>query len=454
MTTSSKRSRVRLWFRDNAWVPTPRLLGWTAVGAAITLVAFLWDSTGWTPLACLGIGLIFSIVDLYSLYQFGKVELKRSHPAFFEIDEENRVELRVRHQAPYPVRCILRDDFPQGFQVSRREMELRLSPGQRVQAEYTIRPHRRGIHRFGRIHARVSGRLGLWMRQQSVEGGEEIRVYPRLQEVRRVRGGVYKKQLSTKGPYARQGPGRGSDFSHIREYVPDDEPRQINWMATARRGKLATNVYQPEQGQHVAVLIDCGRVMGVKDGELTRLDRAVEAVLAFVAIALERGDQVSLLAFSNRILRWVPPGKGHSHLQRLVEACFDLEPEFVESGYRMAVETLGFRQKRRALVALFTDAGHLTFADELTEQLAVLQRRHLVMTVTIRDPLLDRERNLLPREVGEVYRKSVAEEVQAERTDRMNLLKRRGTVVLDVRPGQLATSVIHQYIEIKNRALL
>lgn len=126
----------------------------------------------------------------------------------------------------------------------------------------------------------------------------------------------------------------------------------------------------------------------------------------------------------------------------------------MESGYRIAVETLSFRQKRRALVALFTDAGNLTFADELTEQLAVLQRRHLVMTVTTQDSLLDRERNLLPREVGEVFRKSVAEEMKAERTDRMNLLKRRGTVVLDVRPGQLATSVIHQYIDIKNRALL
>ncbi|WP_188429454.1 DUF58 domain-containing protein [Kroppenstedtia guangzhouensis] len=452
--TSLTRSRVRLWFRDNAWVPTPRLLGWTGVGVGVSLVAFLWDTTGWTPLICLLIGLILSVVDMISLHRYGKVELKRSHPAFFEIGEENPVELTVHHQAPYAVRCILRDDFPQGFQVSRREMKLTLTPGKSAWAEYTIRPHRRGIHRFERIHARVSGRLGLWMRQQSADGGDEIRVYPRLKEVRRVRSGIYKKQLATEGPHVRQSPGRGSDFSHIRDYVPDDEPRLINWMATARRGKLATNVYQPEQGQHVAILIDCGRVMGVKDGELTRLDRAVEAVLAFAAIALERGDRVSLLAFSNRILRWVPPGKGRSQLQRLVESCFDLEPEFVESGYRIAVETLSFRQKRRALVALFTDAGNLTFADELTEQLAVLQRRHLVMTVTTQDSLLDRERNLLPREVGEVFRKSVAEEMKAERTDRMNLLKRRGTVVLDVRPGQLATSVIHQYIDIKNRALL
>lgn len=82
--TSSKRSRVRLWFRDNAWVPTPRLLGLTAVGAMVTLVAFPWDPRGWTPLLCLLTGLILSIVDLLSLHRYGKVELKRSHPAFLK----------------------------------------------------------------------------------------------------------------------------------------------------------------------------------------------------------------------------------------------------------------------------------------------------------------------------------------------------------------------------------
>lgn len=230
--------------------------------------------------------------------------------------------------------------------------------------------------------------------------GEEIRVYPRLKEVRRVRGGIYKKQLSTEGPHVRQGPGRGSDFSHIRDYVPDDEPRLINWTATARRGKLATNVYQPEQGQHVAILIDCGRVMGVKDGELTPSGSGGGSGARFCRHRVGAGGPGQLVGLFQPAPALGSPGKGHSQLQRLVEACFDLEPEFVESGYRMAVETLGFRQKRRALVALFTDAGNLTFADELRSQLAVLRRRHLVMTVTIRDPLLDRERNLLPRETG------------------------------------------------------
>ncbi|PTX55071.1 uncharacterized protein (DUF58 family) [Melghirimyces profundicolus] len=451
---SSKRSPVRYRFRDNALIPTPRLLLSVALGAVVTLAASPAGLEGQAAGIFYGALATLLAGEGFTLLRYGRLDLSRESAAFFELGEDNEVTLRVSHPAPYAVRCVLRDDFPKGFQVDVRDLILHLAPGEKGVARYRARPHRRGRHTFDRIHARVTGRFGLLMRQQAREAGEEKRVYPRLKEVRKVRGGIYRKQLLSEGPHTRRGLGRGSEFSHIRDYVPGDEPRMINWNATARMNKLATNVYQPEQGQHVAVLIDCGRVMGVKDGELSRLDRAVEAALAFAAIALERGDQVSLLAFSSRVLRWVPPGKGGVQLQRLVEAVHDLEPEYVESGYRTVVETLAFRQKRRALVALFTDTGNLTFADELVEQLAVLRRRHLVMTVTTEDPLLERERSLYPRVEKDVHRKTVAQRISDDRSERLRNLKRRGVVTLDVPPGQLAPSVIHQYIEIKNRALL
>ena len=98
--------------------------------------------------------------------------------------------------------------------------------------------------------------------------------------------------------------GRGWDFSHLREYVPDDEPRAINWTATARQGHLVTNVYQPEQGQQIAILIDCGRIMGIREDGQTKLDRSLEAALVFATLAIERGDRVSLIACSNQIKCW------------------------------------------------------------------------------------------------------------------------------------------------------
>ncbi len=452
--TSSKRSRARFRFRDNAFLPTPRLLRLIVLGTAVTLLASAWGMEIQAAAGFYSILGILTLADAVGLWRKGKVELSRSTPHLFELGSDSDVVLRASHPAPYPVRVHLRDDFPLGFYADRRDLSLTLPPAGSGSVMYRLRPHRRGLHPFGKIHARVTGRLGLLMRQQAQTAEHEVRVFPPLQEVRRVRAGVYRKLLTAEGPHTWRGLGQGSEFSHIRGYVPGDEPRLINWSATARRHKLATNAYQPEQGQHVVILIDCGRIMGVKDGEWSRLDRAVEGALAFAAIALERGDQVSLFAFANRVLRWVPGAKGRSQLQRLVEACYNLEPAYAESNYRAVVESLAFRQNRRALVALFTDTGNLTYADDLVEQLTRLQRHHAVMTVTCEDPILQREQNRFPQEELDVFRKTVAQRVSEERREQMVYLRRRGVTVLDVPPDQLATSVIHQYIEIKNRGLL
>ena len=265
---------------------------------------------------------------------------------------------------------------------------------------------------------------------------------------------MYRKSLALSGPHSRRSWERGSDFSHTRDYVPDDEPRTINWTSSARRGRLVTNVYQPEQGQLIAILLDSGRVMGIREKGQTRLDRSLEAALGLSAIALERGDQVSLLAFSDQIKRWVPPGKGMGHLQQLIQSSFDLEPDFSESDYRTALENLAFRQERRSLVVLFTAADNLIFSDELMEYLAVLKRRHLILTVSIRNPSLQRQAESWPVRGEEVFRKAVAQELKWEREERLSRLRRQGILALDSPSDRLVPAVIHSYLEVKNRSAL
>ncbi|MFC4077994.1 DUF58 domain-containing protein [Salinithrix halophila] len=451
--TSSGKSSVRSPSRGSTWLPTTRLLGWFATGLAVTALGW---GLGYTILFTSTYYLLLTAVVLREgrkLYHCQPLILTRRSDVFFELGEDVPVELSAAHPGGIPLTLTLRDDYPNGFTTDRREMRLKLPPNGVAAVTYRARPHQRGCHRFGDIHVRIGGPLGLVLLQQVIHAAEEKQVYPLLTEVRKVRSGVYRK-LAAEGSHSSKGWGRSTAFSHIREYVPGDDPRWINWNATARRGKLVANVYQPEHGQQAVILIDCGRVMGVRDGEKTRLDRAIEGALAFAAMALERGDQVSLLAFSDRIKRWVPPGKGTRQLKRLIEAVYDLEADFVESAYQMAMETLVLHHKRRALVSLFTDAGNLIFAEELIRQLAVLRRRHLVLTVTIQDPLSKKEAGRFPEDEPDVYRKAVAEVISEERTERLTQLKRRGVVVLDVPPGQLAGSVIHTYIDIKNRSLL
>lgn len=452
--TSSKKSSRGLRFRDNAWLPAPRLLlllligilfsGWgVAVGYDLLFFA-LYN----------GALLVLILIEVRFLRFTSAIHVERNSKPFLEIAIDNKVQLVITNPLRVPLHGELRDDYPEGFQVDQRTFRFTVPPQQKESVRYFCRPHRRGEHRFGKIHLRIYGYLGLLIRQRAVEAEETKRVYPKLTEIRRIRGGIYRKALGLDGPHSLQGLGRGWEFSHLREYIPDDEPRLINWTVTARRGHLVTNVYQPEQGQQIAILIDCGRIMGIHQDGQTKLDRALEAALVFAAMAIERGDQVSLIACSNRIKSMVPLGKGEGHLQRIIEATYNLEPNFVETDYRTAIESLILRNKRRSLVAVFTDGSNLTFADELVKYMKILQRRHLVMTVTMQDHRLESDARKWPINEEDVFHKAIAQQLTQEREEKLYSLRRRGIIVLDVPPDQLATAVIHKYIEIKNRALL
>lgn len=452
--TSSRKLSARFKFRDDAWLPGPLLIAWFAVGIGVMLLG-AWMEWGWRFFALYNGFILFpALFDVIFLRGVSRISVKRECDAVWELEMDHPVRVVIFNPLSFALHLKIRDDYPEGFRIDRRTMTVVVPPGKKAEAVYFARPHRRGRHRFGNIHLRVTGPLRLVIRQRAFNAEEERKVFPPLTEVRRIRSGVYRKALTSSGPHSRRSHEQGSDFSHTREYVPDDEPRKINWTSTARRGRLITNVYQPEQGQSIAILLDCGRVMGIREKGVTRFDRSLEAALGLSAIALERGDQVSLLAFSNRIHRWVPPGKGNNHLQRLIQATFDLEPDLAESDYRTALESLAFRQKRRSLVTLFTDADNLIFANDLMHYLAVLKRRHLILTVSIQNPFLKKQAEGWPEQGEEVFRKAVAQKLKWEREERLNRLRKRGILALDAPSDRLAPAVIHTYLDVKNRSAL
>jgi uncharacterized protein (DUF58 family) len=299
----------------------------------------------------------------------------------------------------------------------------------------------------------MESKLKLLLIQQAIPEQTEVLVFPRLQTVRKVRKGVYRRQSMTDGTPMPRFFGTGKEFSYIREYLPDDEPRNINWSGTARQGKLVSNVYQPEIGQQVAILLDCGRMMGVQNEGLSQLDQALEAILGYAAIALQRGDHVSFLAFSDKILRWVPIGKGMAHLQAIIEASFDLESSYVESDYFKAWSLLANYHKKKTLVTLFTDIANLSFSETMSSMIMQVRKKHLMMTVSMQDPRLKERWERLPQAEEDVYERLVIEQLQAERKQALLQWGTKKVVTLDVEPEQLANAVIYSYLEIRNRAV-
>jgi uncharacterized protein (DUF58 family) len=246
----------------------------------------------------------------------------------------------------------------------------------------------------------------------------------------------------------------GSEFHAIREYGHDDDPRMINWSASARTRRLMTNQYRPEQGKVVTILLDCGRLMGVEWNGRTRLDSTLEAAMTLAAVALRQGDQVALLVYSNVIKAYIPPGKGLRHLHVLLEATYDLRGDFVESDPAKALEHLYRQQKKRSLMVLFSDMENYLVEDQLGGHLWRLRRSHLLLLLSLADPLLHGWSKGETTSSRIAYVKAVAQRFQLDRRAFQQKMTGAGIQVLDVPADQLTVTLINTYLEIKSRDAL
>src|SRR4029079_2320303 len=101
--------------------------------------------------------------------------------------------------------------------------------------------------------------------------------------------------------------GLGTEFESIRDYVPDDDFRQVNWRATARLGRPMSNQYRIERDRDVVCVVDCGRLMAAPFADRTRLDAALDAAVAVAAVADVVGHPCGTNAFVGEALRFPAP---------------------------------------------------------------------------------------------------------------------------------------------------
>ncbi|MBK9774958.1 MAG: DUF58 domain-containing protein [bacterium] len=188
--------------------------------------------------------------------------------------------------------------------------------------------------------------------------------------------------------------GTGMEFREVREYVPGDDVRAIDWNVTARTGDPFVKLYDEERELTVMLAVDLSRSGRFGSGARLKSEVAAElcGVLAFAAIANK--DKVGLVLFSDRVEKFIPPAKGRSHVLRLIRELLTFEPEGRGADLDAPLRLLGSVLKRKATVFLVSDF----WAGDFTTSLSVLSRRHDVVAVRVRDP---RESALL--ELGLVH---------------------------------------------------
>jgi uncharacterized protein (DUF58 family) len=313
-----------------------------------------------------------------------------------------------------------------------------------------VRARRRGRHTLPSPAARVRGPLGLaaWYRR----GGEaaDVLVYPDMPAAWRLVLAVRQGRFRDPGRLTRGPLGLGTDFESIRDYLPDDDIRQVNWRATARLGRPMSNQYRVEQDRDVVCLLDMGRLMAAPLGDRTRLDATVDTATAVALVADEVGDRAGVIAFDDRVRRRLPPARGGG--DAVVRAVFDIEPTMVDSDYELAFRAVG--TGKRAFVLVLTDLQEEAAAQPLVDAMPVLARRHAVVVAGVTDPALAQMVHSPPRAPADVYAAAVALDVLDARARVAAQLRREGAEVLEAAPDLLPNACVGAYLRAKARARL
>lgn len=395
-----------------------------------------------------GVVALVILIDSRSAPGPDLVDVERSCDRLFSVGAANPVTLRVH--APAAALLVIRDDAPIEMLASAQLHTIR-GDGE---LQYTLTPHARGDAQFGGVHVRATGPWKLGTRDFVVAQSQTVRVDADISAVRVYEALARRGQLEELGVRTLRRHGNGTEFERVREAVPEDPLRHINWRATARTGRLMATEMAVERDQPVIACIDHGRLMGVGAGPLTKLDHAINAALLLLHVALRTGDRAGLVAFADRVTAVVEPRSGSTQLRRLLDAIGPLHAGEIESDYARALTEVRTHQRRRALIAVFTDVVDGDQAAALIAQCRLLRRRHLPLVITVRDPAVEDIARARPGDAAAVYARAIAAGIAADRAQALRLLEAAGIDVIDADARTLSPRLVNRYLELKRRAAL
>ena len=217
------------------------------------------------------------------------------------------------------------------------------------------------------------------------------------------------------GDYHSNFKGRGMTFSEVREYVPGDDVRSIDWNVTARTGKPHIKIFEEERELSVLILIDVSSsgVFGSKKDLKIDLGVEIAAMLSFSAI--KNNDKVGLALFSDKIEKYIPPKKGKKHVLRLITDIVnhDFENSNKRTSIKTAIDFANKISKRKSVIFLISDF----IDDNFWNELKFLNFKHDVVGLQIYDSY---ERNFPNVGIINIHDSETGEDTWIDTTSKKN----------------------------------
>lgn len=459
--------RLRALFR---YAPTKRLSALVIVCAPIWLLSG--SQTGLISAIVVSVSLIvITIADASRIPGHKSIQLSRSLPPIVGVGETISGSYQIRSTWPASFRAFISDALPNGIEHSQESTESRstLPPstkppstqvlisahGEKTLEPFSVIGRARGRWPLGPVALSVLSPFQLVRRVLKYYPNDTISVVPAFSENRRFRLAAIQQRMSAVGERALRRRGASTTFNNLRDYTIGDDPRHIDWKASARRNHLISREFTVEQGQTILIAIDAGRMMTQIAGDRPRFEYALASALTLADVALTAGDRVGLMIFNEEVREYVPPARGNQTLTHIRHALTRASATLAEPDYSAAFRTLATRQRKRALIVLFTDVIDARSSRAVIANTSRSVGRHLPLVVALRNEQLSNA--AIPAEGNsdyETYTNVAAEELLSAREEALRSMRQVGVVVLDTPPQTMTADLINQYLGIKDRGLL
>ena len=312
---------------------------------------------------------------------------------------------------------------------------------------------RRGTWVFPNVWLFWSSRLTLFEFVPKIGFGLEVAVVP---NIRRVQSGEISTTVQSRlfGVKENRAIGEGTEFHQLRDFVPGMDASSIDWKRSARHRSLVAKEVRAERNHHVIIALDNGYQMREEIAGLPKIDHAITAALATAWAAAIGGDLVGLYAYDAEPRLFLPPEPGRAAFTRLRSRTAELSYESRETNHTLAMTELNRRTPKRSLIIVFSDFVDTTSAELMVVNVGVLAKRHLIVFVALRDPILEAQVKSTPSDMNGVAETVSTGQLLHERRVVLERLHQLGVTIIDTEPGNVSARLISTYLEIKAREMI
>jgi uncharacterized protein (DUF58 family) len=369
------------------------------------------------------------------------------------LGDENKVWITLTNNYGFNVQAKIYDNLPVQLQMRDLKFERFLSSGEETTLTYTVRPTERGVFLFNDVFVFVATLSQLCQRKIVIRQLDEVPTYPSILQMKQYELKVFAR-TSLSGIKKIRRLGHNNEFEQIKNYVQGDDFRTVNWKATSRRNELMVNQYQDERAQHIYSIIDKSRSMRMPFNELSLLDYAINATLAFSNICLRKGDKAGLMTFSDKLGSKLPAEGSGRQLQRIIEVLYNQQTRFLEANFELLYQGIRNHIKGRSMIMLYTNIESEYGLKRILPLLKRINQLHVLVVVFFENTEVAKTAQQEPKYVRDIYVKTFAEKYAMDKKKIALELRKQGIQTVLTKPESLTVDTINKYLELKSRGII